>query len=223
MAKDFSAQVTAGMSLLDQQRPGWRSEIDLGTLDLGNCQVCVLGQIFGDYEDGLEALDISDPYKYGFNAVDGMYALTEAWKDALGKNKVLVEVGDIYTDESGCCGIKVVQTEMVSVDGETITVYLVKSGYVSSGELKESSGVSLVRKDVFEENGSYPKRLVQFKPKRGTFITNDTGKVYYVHSETIVREIADQSRSYWLSDIDQKGLREAVTSSGILLSEIVNR
>ena len=223
MAKDFSAQVTAGMSLLDQQRPGWRSEIDLGTLDLGNCQVCVLGQIFGDYEDGLEALDISDPYKYGFNAVEGMYALTQAWKDALGKNKVLVEVGDIYTDESGCCGIKVVQTEMVSVDGETITVYLVKSGYVSSGELKESSGVSLVRKDVFEENGGYPKRLVQFKPKRGMFITNDTGKVYYVRSETIVREIADQSRSYWLSDIDQKGLREVVTSSGILLSEIVNR
>lgn len=223
---DFSAKVAAGMALLDQERPGWRQEIDLGTLDLGSCSVCVLGQIFGDYEDGLSELGIGDdPYKYGFNALGGMSTLTQAWKDALGQNKVLVEAGDEYTDETGCCGVKVVQTEIVSADDKTYTVYIVKTGYVANGAVNtdDSNDLTLLMKSSFEKGGSYPKKLVKFQPKAGMFITNDTGKVYYVKSTTVVREVTDQSRSIWLADVDKKGLREATTSAGLPLSEVIGK
>ena len=47
----------AGAVLLDAEYPGWAEEIDLDTLDMGDCIECVLGQLYGDYMDGMAALD----------------------------------------------------------------------------------------------------------------------------------------------------------------------
>jgi len=45
-----------GATLLDVLTPGWADSINLGKLDLSNCQACVLGQLFGEYTKGAETL-----------------------------------------------------------------------------------------------------------------------------------------------------------------------
>lgn len=49
-------RVANGASLLDAKVPGWFSRINLSTLDICDGENCVLGQLFGDYEDGCEFL-----------------------------------------------------------------------------------------------------------------------------------------------------------------------
>jgi hypothetical protein len=59
----YTENVKRGAVLLDQERPGWRDEIDLATLDLSDGCSCILGQVFGYYSDGVWALfevDLSD-------------------------------------------------------------------------------------------------------------------------------------------------------------------
>ena len=45
--------VQRGMALLDAKLPGWEEGIDLDKLDLWDCELCVLGQLFGDFVDGV--------------------------------------------------------------------------------------------------------------------------------------------------------------------------
>lgn len=41
---------------LDEVRPRWRAEVDLGTLDMDDGSTCLLGQVFGNYDEGIEEL-----------------------------------------------------------------------------------------------------------------------------------------------------------------------
>jgi hypothetical protein len=43
---DVAERVARGAAWLDQKYPQWYAKIDLGTLDLGNCTQCVLGQVY---------------------------------------------------------------------------------------------------------------------------------------------------------------------------------
>jgi hypothetical protein len=52
--------VARGVALLDEHMPGWELKIDLGALDMGDCDVCVLGQLVGNYTRGLHKLGIYD-------------------------------------------------------------------------------------------------------------------------------------------------------------------
>jgi hypothetical protein len=52
--------VARGVALLDEHMPGWELKIDVGTLDMGDCDVCVLGQLVGEYTEGLHQLGIYD-------------------------------------------------------------------------------------------------------------------------------------------------------------------
>ena len=55
----FEEEVTAGIALLDKQGPeGWRNKIDVETLDLAYIDKCILGQVYGNYFDGLKVLDV---------------------------------------------------------------------------------------------------------------------------------------------------------------------
>ena len=45
-------RVDRGIRLLDEQLPDWDKGVNLATLNLGNGRFCVLGQLFGRYEDG---------------------------------------------------------------------------------------------------------------------------------------------------------------------------
>lgn len=54
--------VAAGMVWLDENAPGWRDKIDIEALDVADCQLCVLGQIYGDYSNAPPSA------RYGENA-----------------------------------------------------------------------------------------------------------------------------------------------------------
>ena len=93
--RKLSRHVTKGAALLDKTRPGWADEIDVERLDLLDGCDCVLGQLHGGYEKGLEALgqfsDQASSAAHGFDGEDGqatreVYAfLTAAWKRRIAK------------------------------------------------------------------------------------------------------------------------------------------
>ncbi|HEU5032734.1 MAG TPA: hypothetical protein VFV01_47980 [Spirillospora sp.] len=46
-------RVAAGAAVLDKVRPDWFEYVDLPALDVRSCADCTLGQLFGEYQDGL--------------------------------------------------------------------------------------------------------------------------------------------------------------------------
>ena len=78
------ANVRRGEAFLDEHVPGWRDQVDPYTLDLANSCGCVLGQVFGDYYDGLALLGLTprDAQRLGFFTWgrQSFYRLTEAWR-----------------------------------------------------------------------------------------------------------------------------------------------
>lgn len=79
-------EIFKGMGLLDASHPGWEKLINLDTLDIADTGSCILGQLFGGYGEGKDALGIwAQPWNYGF--VEGnSYSdeeLTEYWKEAI--------------------------------------------------------------------------------------------------------------------------------------------
>lgn len=90
-------RIVNGAELLDYERPGWREEVDLDELNLGDMYNCVLGQFYGSYTTGTRALDIDGKGRdyeasYGFEvsraeAEEDEYAaydrLTLAWVEYL--------------------------------------------------------------------------------------------------------------------------------------------
>jgi hypothetical protein len=82
------AAVARGVELLDEAGPaGWREVIDLGLLNLSSGRLCVLGQLYGSYQDGLQELDVERAHDLGF--VCGHWSicycdhLTELWRERL--------------------------------------------------------------------------------------------------------------------------------------------
>lgn len=221
------ASVLRGISVLDSHfgsRNAWVKQIDMETLDLGSCGVCVLGQLFGDYVDGKDELGIESGHAYGFDTNGSFAELTAAWKEALGENKVLVEKGDVYKDSSGCCYVKVVSTQVVRLtDGASpTTLYVAMHGSIINGKMTDGkSDLIVLRKSSFEKDGTYSVKVEKFTFVPGQFITNSTGKVYYVISETEAREVKDQTYAVWTSDISRDGLRVVTLPNGKAFHETV--
>lgn len=231
---DYAAKVAEGIKFLDSDGPAnWRQEINLDSLRLESCEVCVLGQVFGSYDNGLENLDIQDSsaYRYGFNTNGSMTELTQAWKDALGKNNTLVEMDDIYSDTASgtCCTVRVVGTKSVEISpGKSEMVYIVQSGTVIDRKTfkpYDVKQVAVLFKKDFEAGGLYPTKVELVKPlalKKGMFVTNDTGKVWYVVDPYWVREVADQAEAKSSGSIaGSKGLREVTTYNGTKFSNTI--
>lgn len=225
MSNEYADVVNAGIKLLDESGPSnWRDLVDLNTLRLEACDVCVLGQVFGSFDDGLDNLDLthSTSKRYGFNTDYSMLELTKAWKDALGKNDTLVEVGDVYHDRGGCCAAKVIATKILVLDDKAVTVYLYRSGSIEGGVFKqwsEEGAVNIARKEDFEADGSFPIRLFTFKA--GQFATNDDGEVFYVLSPAAVRLVEDQGTIRAVANINKRGMREVRTATGALFSSTI--
>lgn len=224
---DFATQINAGIKLLDSTTPGWREKIDLDQLDLGSCSVCVLGQVFGDYDEGIDQLGVSG-YDYGFNTMSNMPALTAAWKEALGKNNTLVEKGDVYKDTYGYA-VKVIQTHLVKVDnGDTVSAYIVETGKISNGKFvayKEYDGkpqVAVLQKRDFETGGSYTRKVNFLVLKAGMFITSK-GVNYFVHSASEVRELKDGAYAVNVSTLDLSDATEMKTGMGVTFGASVKR
>lgn len=56
--KDARAAAKRGALLLDTHRPGWAEDVDVRTLDMGECRQCVLGQLYQDFFPGLGRLNL---------------------------------------------------------------------------------------------------------------------------------------------------------------------
>lgn len=84
MNEDIATRVARGVALLDERVPGWVNLVNPLGLNIESTEQCVLGQIYGQYNEGVDALDIN-PERYGFDAnhFDGnkwQYAvLTKEW------------------------------------------------------------------------------------------------------------------------------------------------
>lgn len=222
---DYAAKVAAGIKLLDSKKPGWRSKVEADDLNLGSCDVCVLGQVFGSYDLGLSdlGLDTFDAKAYGFNTSYDFQDLTDAWKDALGKNGVLVEKGDVYKDRYGY-SVKVLSTTLVTLDNETITTYIVQAGGIKGGAFTayDEKSVSILRKKDFET--TFTTKVEKFVPKKGMFVTTASGKNYYMISDDELRELKDGAYSQWLIDLsasERSSMREMVTGVGKKFSETI--
>jgi hypothetical protein len=54
-------RVQRGALLLDAEVPGWARRINEWELDLGQCDQCILGQLYGEYCTGRDALELRSP------------------------------------------------------------------------------------------------------------------------------------------------------------------
>ena len=71
----YEDRINAGAALLDEQvGPGWTSKVDSMTLDMSSSDRCVLGQVFGGFDEGCQSLGIHAPVTmaaYGFYLTNG--------------------------------------------------------------------------------------------------------------------------------------------------------
>src|SRR5258708_7417760 len=81
----FEERIARGIALLDKYRPEWRSLISLERLDMYSVEDCVLGQVYGNFGIGLDALkaqqlrDLLPVSAYAFALCDDdLYALNTA-------------------------------------------------------------------------------------------------------------------------------------------------
>lgn len=86
-------RVQRGAAVLDGFRPGWASTVNVDELEIASMDDCVLGQVFGDFGDGLHyvmaCVGSVSPHEvafdYGFDARGESYLedateLNELWK-----------------------------------------------------------------------------------------------------------------------------------------------
>lgn len=95
ITEDLRDRVNRGTALLDQHEPGWADHINTALLDLWGCDVCVLGQLYGGYKQGIRELfnaslqdeaGIEQAKAHGFDTHDtseSYDALTYAWLHAI--------------------------------------------------------------------------------------------------------------------------------------------
>lgn len=98
LAGEFRERVADGADLLDRLEPGWPSRIDLDELSMRSCLDCILGQLFGTFDEGNSLLmkrasyfSAGKAYRYGFELSHfddvvpqtGYRALAHLWRLAI--------------------------------------------------------------------------------------------------------------------------------------------
>lgn len=78
-SEEATRRVARGAAHLDQVKPGWWNQIDVGTLTLSSCERCVIGQLAGPREmypfsAGLRAMGLIDAAaNHGVSLTTGDY------------------------------------------------------------------------------------------------------------------------------------------------------
>lgn len=88
-------RVARGAALLDRRRKNWRSKIDVDSLDMAHGSYCILGQLYGYYDDAPAYLIGGHmlstlPAENGFDVYENQGPraftnLTKAWQEELSR------------------------------------------------------------------------------------------------------------------------------------------
>lgn len=94
---EIESRVRAGAKALDEYIDNWADRICTTELNMYYDNQCILGQLYGDFDAGLDAFgwDLHAAYAYGFyvfgdewDSVACEYdALTKAWKDEIARRR----------------------------------------------------------------------------------------------------------------------------------------
>lgn len=99
MAATIKSRVQRGAKLLDERSPGWVYKVKIKELDIGSECHCVLGQVYGGYLVGLEAVGVAGAFgpdaTHGFDVdmetnqpYEVQYVkLTKHWKNEIRKRR----------------------------------------------------------------------------------------------------------------------------------------
>lgn len=92
--RSLKQRVTKGAKFLDKKYPEWWKEINTASLNLGSCLHCVLGQLYGYYGKGTQALnitfrapDLGFCTDSGFDCIQKHKELTKFWIEEVQKRK----------------------------------------------------------------------------------------------------------------------------------------
>ena len=58
MIERVAERVSAGAQLLDTANPTWFTKVDPKRVDVSNCNLCPLGQLYGIYGTGVRAIGL---------------------------------------------------------------------------------------------------------------------------------------------------------------------
>lgn len=80
----LAACVNRGAKFMDEHHPGWHTRVNPGILKIACPSHCVLGQMFGDYGDGVKYFNLSDEQEFDFGfynySAASMKILTQCWR-----------------------------------------------------------------------------------------------------------------------------------------------
>jgi hypothetical protein len=98
----IAERVAAGAEFLDRNEPGWVGRIDLDQLDISSPCRCILGQVFGDYYEATDNLELIFPGELAFTCSEdpddeGHYlpidiehaAITTVWRELIEQRRSL--------------------------------------------------------------------------------------------------------------------------------------
>src|SRR5687767_14916509 len=104
--KGVDERVERGAQLLDRKRPRWFQEVDPSSLEINDIEKCILGQLYGNYHEGVRAtcrrpLFVPNlvPAEHGFVAtcefrrdIDKEFALLDQkWVEAIERRRAAIE------------------------------------------------------------------------------------------------------------------------------------
>ena len=93
MSTPVQDKVACGVALLDEVYPGWDQKINLARLDIRDCGRCVLAQLYGDYDTGLDRPRLSSvvPSSHSFA---GAHEVTVEWRRVILERRAYPPVYD---------------------------------------------------------------------------------------------------------------------------------
>lgn len=89
--------VEAAAKWMDDRKPGWERQLDLGTFDIGHAEVCIVGQTFGQHMFEIVNQEVPIAFRKVFCTVDGL--LPEDWYGDFGNDDAWVSVERFWVDE----------------------------------------------------------------------------------------------------------------------------
>jgi hypothetical protein len=87
MSYTFPNSISKAAKLLDEVNPGWADKIDIEKLDFKKSDSCLLGQLYGDYRDGLEELFGDNDDDYEDNGIFEYYTDKSDWLPEINKRR----------------------------------------------------------------------------------------------------------------------------------------